>query len=393
MRHTRLLHQKSIHPLITCLLLVCLLVACQSPDAHFPRATASAPTPSGSAPVINLPVHYYVAPDGNDEHSGLEVAQPFKTLQHALSLAKAGSTIYLAPGDYVEDVSTQRDGQTGAPITIIGPPTAVLHGTGKVSIAFLVNHDYYTLVGFTIDGLHGDPAKAKSYTDKLLYAQGYQPHKGVTGLHVLNMTLKNAAGECVRLRYFAHANEIAYSTILNCGRNDFQFGDDGKNGEGIYVGTSSNQWNDGKNPTADPDESTDNWIHHNRIDTQASECVDIKEGAHNNIIEYNNCTGQRDKDGGGLDARGDNNIFRYNVVYGNLGAGVRLGGHTVNGIEYGKNNQVYGNQIDANTTGGVNIAVGPQAKICGNTLKDNSGKPVFGNSASQYDPAATCPTE
>ena len=383
-------YKKSIYSWITCLLLVFVLVACQSPDAHFPQSTESAPTPSRGALLTSLPVHYFVAPDGSDDNSGLAVAQSFKTIQHALSLVKAGSTIYLAPGDYLEDVSTQRDGQADAPITIMGPATAVLHGTGKVSIAFLVNHDDYTLVGFTIDGLHGDPTKAKSYTDKLLYAQGYQAHKGVSGLHVFNMTLKNAGGECLRLRYFAHANEIAYSTILNCGRMDFQFGNTGKNGEGIYVGTSSTQWNDGKNPTADPDESTDNWIHHNIINTQGSECVDIKEGAHNNLVEFNNCTGQRDKEGGGLDTRGDNNIFRYNVVYSNLGAGIRLGGHKVNGIEYGKHNQVYGNQIYGNITGGVNIAVGPQTKICGNALKNNSGKLVFGSYGDKYDPAAPC---
>ena len=390
MQHFLLLYKKSPPSLIVCLLLVFLLVACQARDAHFPQSTESAPTSSVGTFLSSLPIHYFVAPTGNDNNSGLAATQPFKTIQHALTLVKAGSTIYLAPGDYLEDVSTQSNGQADAPITIVGPSTAVLHGAGKVSIAFLVNHDYYTLVGFTIDGLHGDPTKEKSYTDKLLYVQGYQAHKGVTGLHVLNMTLKNAGGECLRLRYFAHANEVAYSTILNCGRMDFQFGNPGKNGEGIYLGTSSTQWNDGKNPTADPDESTDNWIHHNTMNTQGSECVDIKEGAHNNIVEFNNCTGQHDKDGGGLDTRGDNNIFRYNVVYGNLGAGIRLGGHTVNGIEYGKNNQVYGNQIYDNTTGGVNIAVGPQTKICGNTLKISSGKSVFGNAGNKYDPEAPC---
>lgn len=266
----------------------------------------------------------------------------------------------------------------------------MLHGTGKTSIAFLVNHNYYTLVGFTINGLHGDPTQPKGYTDKLLYAQGYQPRKGVTGLRVLNMTLENAGGECLRLRYFATHNEIAYSTILNCGRTDFQFGNVGKNGEGIYLGTSSTQWNDGKNPTADPDESTDNWIHHNFMNTQGSECVDIKEGAHNNIVEYNNCTGQRDPEGGGLDARGDGNVFRYNVVYGNWGAGVRLGGHKVNGIEYGHNNEVYGNHLYDNKVGGINILVQPQQRICGNTLTGNTGKRILGTYGSKYKLEAPC---
>ncbi len=386
---TLLCQRKLIGDLIAYIALICLLGACQTSDNHFPKTPATAPPASGNVPRTTSPIVYYVAPTGNDDQAGTAVEQPLKTIQHALDLVQPGDTIYLAPGNYAEDVSTQRDGAANAPITMIGPPTAVLHGTGKISIAFLVNHNYYTLVGFTIDGLHGDPQQAQSYTDKLLYAQGYQTHQGVNNLRILNMTLQNAGGECLRLRYFAQHNEIAYSTIFNCGRQDFQFGDDGKNGEGIYVGTSSNQWADGKNPTADADESTDNWIHHNSINTQGSECVDIKEGAHDNLIEYNTCTGQRDKNGGGLDARGDSNIFRYNVVYGNLGAGVRLGGHKVNGVQYGKHNQVYQNQLYANTTGGVNLAVGPQTKICGNTLH-NPGKSVFGDYGDKYDPAAPC---
>ena len=52
--------------------------------------------------------------------------------------------------------------------------------------------------------------------------------------------------------------------------------------------------------------------------------LDIKEGSSFNIVEYNKCTGQRDPNSGGLDSRGNDNIFRYNEIYDNLGAGVRL---------------------------------------------------------------------
>jgi hypothetical protein len=47
-----------------------------------------------------------------------------------------------------------------------------------------------------------------------------------------------------------------------------------------------------------------------------------------NIIEYNNCTGQKNPESGGFESRGNGNIFRYNEVYGNLGFGVRLGSDT-----------------------------------------------------------------
>lgn len=337
-----------------------------------------------------LPGHYYVAADGNDANDGLALNRSFATIQKALYQAQAGDTIHLDPGVYAESIVTQWPGQPDAPITIMGPATAILRGDGKHSTAFLIKHNYYTLVGFTIDGLHGDAQQASGYTDKLLYVQGSEQRQGVTGLKVLHMTLTNAGGECLRLRYFAQNNEVAYSAISNCGRFDYQFAAGGKNGEAIYIGTSSSQWEDGKNPTPDPDASTDNWIHHNTINTQGNECVDIKEGAHNNIIEYNICTGQLDPESGGLGTRGDRNIFRFNTVYGNVGAGIRLGGHEVNGIQYGVSNQVYGNQIYGNNAGGMNIAEGPQERICGNVLDANGDKVVFGSFGKFYDPTVDC---
>lgn len=336
--------------------------------------------------------HYYVSPNGSDSNSGTSPSTPFKTIQHALNVAQPGDTIHLAPGDYYEDVVTVRHGLPNAPITITGPADAVLRGAGTSSRIFQIFHDYHTLDGFTIDGLHGDPNSMSGYRDKLLYVQGTEVRDGPTGIRVLNMTFRNAGGECLRLRYFVTDSEIAYNTFYRCGVYDFVFNDGGKNGEAIYVGTSSNQWGDGKNPTADPDETTNNWIHHNFMDTQGNECVDIKEGAYNNIVEYNECTGQLDPNSAGLDSRGDANVFRYNVVYGNVGGGVRLGGHNVNGHQYGVNNDVYENVIYNNQAGGIKLQALPQGKICGNDFSQGQPNPLFGSYAdsSGIDPDAPC---
>ena len=90
------------------------------------------------------------------------------------------------------------------------------------------------------------------------------------------MIIQNAGGECIRLRYFAQENEISYNTIKIVAYM-ILFKWKGKNGEGIYVGTAPEQLDDSKNPTDDRDKSNNNWIHHNSIDTQGNECVDIKE--------------------------------------------------------------------------------------------------------------------
>jgi hypothetical protein len=214
--------------------------------------------------VDRLPGHYYIAPDGDNANDGLASNRAFATIQKALHQAQPGDTIFLAPGAYEESITTEQAGQPDAPITIIGPAAAILRGDGDHSTAFLIKHDYYTLVGFTIDGLHGDAQQPNGYTDKLLYVQGSGTRQGIIGLKVLHMTLMNAGGECLRLRYFAQHNEVAYSTILNCGRLDYQFDDGGKNGEAIYIGTSSSQWEDGKNPTTDPDASMYNSPQHHK---------------------------------------------------------------------------------------------------------------------------------
>ncbi|CAN0428068.1 unnamed protein product, partial [Scytosiphon promiscuus] len=42
----------------------------------------------------------------------------------------------------------------------------------------------------------------------------------------------------------------------------------GKNGEGVYIGTSSNQWGDGKNWGDEPDECRGNTVRDNYIKTR-----------------------------------------------------------------------------------------------------------------------------
>jgi hypothetical protein len=329
---------------------------------------------------------YYVNPAGNDSNDGLSTSKPFKTIQKAVDLAQPGEEINLSPGVYLQDVLSVRNGLADARISIKGPAGAVVKGGGNARI-FEINHDNITLQGFTIDGQSGDPNSASGYRDKLLYVLGKQSRDGVSGLKVLNMTFTNAGGECIRLRYFAQGNEIADSTIVNCGIHDFRFNAGGKNGEGIYIGTAPEQRADGKNPTTDPDESNGNWIHDNTFNTQGNECVDIKESATGNIVERNQCTGQHDPESGGLDSRGSGNVFRSNEIYGNIGAGIRLGGDTA---ADGIGNDVYANTIRDNQSGGIKVQRQPQGQVCGNTMANNAGGDTVGSYPTSIKPTAAC---
>lgn len=375
--------------LVPLLVLTLVIIAgCSGTPAQSPPIPTPSPPPSPAPPPAPDPKGsmIYVDPTkGNDQNSGSETA-PLKTIQEAVDRAQPGNSIILAAGTYLQDIVSRRDGLPDSPITIKGPPTAIVKGGGSSHI-IEINHNYITLDGFTIDGLYGDPNKALGYRNKLIYAIGKEAMSGVTGLRILNMTLQNSGGEAIRLRYFAQNNEVAYCTISNCGIYDFKFNFGADNGEGIYIGTAPNQRGDGKNPTADPDQSNNNWIHHNIIDTQGAECVDMKEGSSGNIVEYNTCTGQKVSNTAGLQSRGNGNIIRMNKVYGNVGAGVRLGGETqTDGIK----NDVYGNDIHDNQAGGIKFMSAPQGRICSNIMSNNAGGNSVGSYGSRFNPATRC---
>src|SRR3712207_5525592 len=79
--------------------------------------------------VLNLPmsiVHaagttYYLSPSGSDSNSGTTQATPWRTIQKAVDLAGPGDVLSLAPGTYLQDVISKRNGTASAPITITGP--------------------------------------------------------------------------------------------------------------------------------------------------------------------------------------------------------------------------------------------------------------------------------
>jgi Right handed beta helix region len=293
-------------------------------------------------------------------------ATPASGLQAALDRARPGDVIALAPGDYRGAVRSVRDGTAAAPIAICGPRTAVVRGTAYDQRVVEINHDHLILDGFTIDGLFGaDPADKNSYAGKLVYAIGTRPGDGPSHNRFEDMAFENAGGECVRLRYFARRNEIAGSTFRTCGLYDFRFGEGGKNGEGVYIGTAPEQQGENGAPDKAKDRSDRNWIHGNDFVTRGNECVDIKENASKNLIESNRCTGQRDKESGGFDSRGNRNTFRFNTSSGNRGAGIRFGG---DGRTDGILNVAYGNVIRDNGAYGIQMTRNPQRLICGNTI-------------------------
>ena len=93
-------------------------------------------------------------------------------------------------------------------------------------------------------------------------------------LTIRNMKLKNAGGECLRLRYLITNADVHDNTVGPCGVYDFKFNDGGKNGEGIYLrGPRRSSRGRTARPTTQPDRSRNNRIHDNTIATSRATSV------------------------------------------------------------------------------------------------------------------------
>ena len=108
-----------------------------------------------------------------------------------------------------------------------------------------------------------------------------------------------------------------------------------------------------------------NWIHDNTFWTYGNECVEIKEGSTNNLIEHNVCKNQNDPDSGCFSSRGSDNTIRYNEIDNCVGAGVRVGGDD----GYGEGNNIYGNEIKNCDKAAFNVMAPNQGTVCENEIK------------------------
>ena len=366
-------------------------------------APAATPAPPSAPPVATAAL--YVDPRGSDTDDGTAAA-PLATIQAALDKATPGTVINLAPGVYRETLATVRDGAPGAPITIKGPESgkdragryrAVVYGTGRV---VSVNHSYYTFDGFTIDGqekLAGtayptDLAAVTAFKNRvqpqvadgrLIYIGAADDTRDLTGITIHNMFLNGAGGECVRLRNNAHDNAITDSVIQYCGM--FGKGDDDErakyhNGEGVYIGTSPNS---GSQPMHANDGSSRNLVARNTIRTFGSECFNVKENAHDNVLEDNVCSDNTESaefDGSNIELRGHSNVVRNNEISDSAGVNIKIRSDSKKFDRGG--NVVENNRISGGAAVFMLDSAVPQGRMCGNRVTtktltlDDDGEPV-----------------
>lgn len=225
------------------------------------------------------------------------------------------------------------------------------HPNEKANLIKVQDGANIVLEGLTIDGL----ADGQPTLNRLVWLQN------VRDSTVRFNVIRNAGGECVRLKSNSQRNEIHNNEITGCGV--WQMSEQNKierlrkNGEGVYIGTdpvqiATTQINKqiyyGLDPDLVTDRSSFNWVHNNRIapgpdgSGYGNECVDMKEDwpeiqadlagddargePGNNWVTDNECSGQFDPESGAFDSRGPYNVFEHNRVFGDVvGAAIRVG--------------------------------------------------------------------
>jgi hypothetical protein len=300
-----------------------------SPDTHNPIPTptlAATPTP----PPINA---IYVDPENGDDDNDGSSEDPLEALQRALEIVQPGWHIRLRSGTYEHEAQTVTPGNSDAPIVIEPDRDAepVLDGGLHLDAPIIV-HSYYVVRGLEIRNFnHGVNLR------------------GVEGVVLERNHIHNVNGDCVHLWYFSVRNLVRKNKIHDCGLK--------RNGEGVYIGTASDQL---YKVGGRPDESTENLIEDNEI-YNVSEGIDVKPGSSNTRIISNEIYNARSPGSGGINIRSDENYIANNLSYNNKGAGFRIGQNSG-----GANNVLRRNIASNNDFGGYKFIKGPQDADCTN---------------------------
>jgi hypothetical protein len=115
-----------------------------------PATTAAATSISPAA--VTATYHLYVSTTGSDSNPGSQ-SRPFRTIQKAANVAKAGTAVHVAAGTYSGNISTKVHGTSTARVTYVSDTKWGAKVVGSGTGAMWTNSANYTdIVGFNISG-------------------------------------------------------------------------------------------------------------------------------------------------------------------------------------------------------------------------------------------------
>jgi len=211
---------------------------------------------------------YYVSPKGSDNNKGNSPSQPFKSIQKAASMVKAGDSVYIMEGTYHETIEIEISGTKDYPISFTN----------------------YKNEKVIIDGEHQLP-KEKWRGLISIFNQSY--------INLSNLILKNSTYAGL---FMEGANHISIDNLITYNTHSSGVGI----WESQYITLTSTliekACNGGVNECITVANSQHCTISHNEVKyngdpTNGGEGIDIKEGSqyievfNNHVHHINDCTG------------------------------------------------------------------------------------------------------
>lgn len=364
------------------------------------RTPASIGTPS-STPGREHPDTLFVdAAAGSSGGTGTR-DRPLASIQRAIDRAMPGETVHVNPGTYPEHLETRRDGEAGAPITITGPPDAVVrhrHVEGEKDWGVVIGHSHVHLTGLTLDGLRNPdaPNDRRSYgrlnvaclpggVDRALRPEEFEAGTYLTDVKIMPHAVGNTRGPAVK-PLLTNDLEIGEFRVAGPTGLDFlEFGQYGHAGEVIYLGVPSTSGYDLTGGRVDRSHG----IHIHHVDASAGYrhlggFPDVKIGIHDVVVEYCTSANARlpsDNEHGSVAHIGGRDVtFRWNRIESAADRAIDVGNYRdaphPDAPDAGTDNAIYGNELVDLGGRAINYtretSEDAQRVVCGNVVEGAS---------------------
>ncbi len=225
-------------------------------------ALVPAPVPALPSAAVRTPsptVHRYA-----DCPAATTTVRTADELMAAVDRAGPGTVIRMAPGNYLGQINVHAQGTPTKPIWVCGPRNAVINVGG------IQNH-------------HGIQIKNSAN----LVIAGMTVTNGLKGISVISSTnvtiadtrINHIGYEGIHLRAFTTDSTVVGNTISNTGARDASYG------EGIYIGTSENNWC--AQTSCAPDHTDGTLVLANQISLTGAQPIEVKEGTSDGVIRGN----------------------------------------------------------------------------------------------------------